>query len=206
VRRYRERWGDEHYPEIVIYSLDFERFTAFENTDRTKYVAEIEHGLTALERSGADLALMAANSPHSVYDDVADALAIPLLSIVEATCAEAKSRDLSSVLLLGIEHTMQSDFYQRVFENADIAVQTPSMDHQETVDRIIFEELAHDEFTDAARTRVQEIIAAYDVDGVILGCTELPMLLGRDDVPIPVLDTLGLHVDAALDAAVADHP
>lgn len=99
---------------------------------------------------------------------------------------------------------MQADFYPKVFQEHGLEVIVPSAPHQAEIDAIIFGELVINNFTAAAKRRMLEMIAAYDVDGVILGCTELPLLITPADCPVPVLDTLTLHAEAALDYALGD--
>jgi aspartate racemase len=205
IRGYYERCRDDYYPEIVIFSLSFQRFTDLENRgDEAAYLAEILGGIRALEAAGVAFVLMAANSPHAVFDQVEASARVPVLSIVEVTARQASALGLRRLLLLGIKFTMQSSFYQETCAKLGIEVLTPTGPEQDEIDRIIFDELAHGLLRDESRVRVLEILAGYDVEGVILGCTELPLLLKQADAPVILLDTLDLHVRAALDVALAD--
>ena len=200
---YYQRRQDYHYPEIVIYSLNFQRFTDFEdNQDTEGYIAEILKGIHGLERAGADFVLMAANSPHAVYPQLAEATTVPLLSIVEVTAQKAKVLNLKRVLLLGIAFTMESSFYQETFQGHNMTVITPNPDHRREVNAIIFDQLVVNLFHESSRKRLLAIIDHYDVDGVILGCTELPLILKQADTSVVLLDTLYLHAVAALDYAL----
>jgi aspartate racemase len=204
IRGYYERRHDDHYPETVIFSLDFQRFTDFENAgDRPGYIAEIMSGIRALESAGVDFVIMAANSPHAVFDDVEAQARVPMLSIVRVTAEEARARGLRKLLLLGIKFTMQSSFYQDTCHESGIEVITPSEPEQDEINRIIFDELTRGIFKDASRARLLAIIGQYSVDGVILGCTELPLILKQQDTSMVLLDTLELHTQAALDYALA---
>jgi aspartate racemase len=203
IRGYYARKGNDHYPEIVIYSLDFRHFTNFEDSgDRTGYIAYIMTGIRALERAGADFILMSANSPHSVFEDVEAQANVPMLSIVKATAQRAKEMNVQKLLLLGIKYTMQSTFYQNTCREMGIEVVTPVEPEQDEINRIIFEELARGIFRDETKQRLLQIIAQYPVDGVILGCTELPLILRSHDATIPLLDTVELHTEAVLDYAL----
>jgi aspartate racemase len=202
IAGYYARKGDAYYPEIVIFSLNFQRFTDYEDGDRDKYIYEILKGIRSLERAGADFIAMAANSPHSVYKEVAAEANVPILSIVEVTAREAVRRKLKRLLLLGIQHTMRSTFYQETFAKHKIDVITPSEVDQIEVNRIIFEELSLTQFKPETKQRLIDIISRYDVEGVILGCTELPLILQANDVSIQMLDTMDLHVRAILDEAL----
>jgi len=205
IRGYFARQGNDHYPEIVIYSLDFRHFTNFEdNGDRDGYIAYIMTGIRALERAGAEFILMSANSPHSVFEELETQAVVPMLSIVNATAEDAKRLGLKKLLLLGIKYTMQSTFYQKACRGMGIEIVTPVESEQDEINGIIFEELARGIFRDETKQRLLQIIAGYPVDGVILGCTELPLILKSNDATIPLLDTLELHTQAVLDYALAE--
>lgn len=200
--------GDYAFPEVVIYSLDFQRFTDYENRgDVAAYVDYIGEGLDALGRAGADFALMAANSPHSHFDAIAQAAPMPLLSITDVTAAAAVADEAQRLLLLGIGYTMRGDFYARAMAQVGIDVVTPSEADQALVDGLIFDELAQGRFTDHNRTLLGDVIerthASTPVDGVILGCTELPLLMQQAHSRLRLYDTLELHCAAALEWALA---
>lgn len=204
ILKYFGRQGDYYYPEIVIFSLNFQRFTDLEESgDRANYVDEIMTGIRALEDAGADLLIMAANSPHAVFDEVQARTRVPMISIVEVTAREAKELGLSRLLLLGIKFTMGSDFYQRTCGALGIEVLVPSDEEQDEINAIIFDQLARGLFEPSTREKLLEIIRRYPVDGVILGCTELPLILQQEHASIPLLDTLDLHTEAALEFALS---
>ena len=205
VKRYYARYGDAYYPEIIIYSLNFQRFTDFEDRgDKAGYIAEIMTGITALEKAGADFILMAANSPHAVFNEVESLATVPLLSIVEVTVDQAQRQGLWRLLLMGIKFTMQASFYPAACEARNIQVSPPAEPEQREINRIIFEELTLGIFKPESKARLLEIIHGYQVDGVILGCTELPLILKPEDTPLKLLNTLALHVEAALDYAMGE--
>jgi aspartate racemase len=206
---YYERYHDAYYPEIIIYSLDFQRFTDLEDRgEMVGYVDYIVAGLDHLGAAGAEVALMAANSPHAVYDAVAARTTLPLLSIVEVTAKAAAKAGARRLLLLGIKFTMQAVFYAKVCARYGIEVVTPVEVDQDALNRLIFEDLTLGHFGDGQRTELLAMIerAAQheNFDGVILGCTELPMLLQQEHTPIYLYDTLALHVQAMLDLAFAE--
>jgi len=201
--KYYKRRGDYHYPEVVVYSLDFQRFTDYENGDREAYIDYIMQGVRGLEAAGAEFVVMAANSPHAVYADVAKAASVPVLSIAEATMTRAEGMGLERLLLLGIKFTMQGTFYQEAGARHGIQVVTPSEPEQDEVNRMVFSELVIGVHREESRRRLLGIIDAHPVDGVILGCTELPLILEQGNAELPLLDTLDIHVEAALDHALA---
>ena len=201
--KYRARMGDYHYPEVVVFSLDFQRFTDYENTDRDAYVDYIMHGVRGLQGAGVEFIVMAANSPHVVYREVSEAAEVPMISIADATAEKAAGLGLGRVLLLGIKFTMQSTFYHEKLGEHGVAVVTPDEGEQDEIDRIIFDELVVGVHRAESKERLLEIIGGYHVDGVILGCTELPLIIGEGDTRVTVLDTVDIHVEAALDYALS---
>jgi len=201
--KYHARLGDYHYPEVVVFSLDFQRFTDYENTDRDAYIEYIMHGVRGLEGAGTEFIVMAANSPHAVYREVSAAATVPMISIADATARKVAGLGLERVLLLGIKFTMQSTFYQEKLGEHGVEVVTPDEGEQDEIDRIIFDELVIGVHREESKKRLLEIMGGYPVDGVILGCTELPLIIGKDDTGLAVLDTMGIHVEAALDYALS---
>jgi aspartate racemase len=200
LQKYHQRKQDYHYPEIVIYSLDLQKFTDFEvQGDQEGYIDYIMQGIRALEHAGVDFIIMAANSPHAVFQDVEKAANVPLVSIAEVTAKHARDAGMKKLLLMGIKFTMQSAFYRDICESYGMTIMIPSEEEQDEINRIIFEELVLGIFKEESRSYLLRIISSNDVDGVILGCTELPLLLQQDAVSIRLFDTLKLHVEAALD-------
>jgi aspartate racemase len=206
---YYARCHDAYYPEIVIYSLDFQRFTDMEDQGKTdEYVDYIVDGLTRLEAAGAEIALMAANSPHAVYEKVAGRNRLPLVSIVDVTAKAAAAAGARRLLLLGIKFTMQAGFYQRECARYGIEVVTPDEGDQDVLNRLIFAELALGHFGDGQRRVLLDVIdrsaQRMGFDGVILGCTELPILLQPQHTRYILYDTLALHVQAMIDLALVE--
>jgi aspartate racemase len=117
---------------------------------------------------------------------------------VKATAEKAQQENLSKLLLLGIKFTMQSSFYQDFFAKLNMRIITPSEPEQDTINQIIFDELVIGNFTEESKQKLLSIISNYEVDGVILGCTELPLILRQKDANIKLLDTVEVHVEAAL--------
>ena len=204
IKGYFERRRDYYYPEVVIFSLNFQRFTDLEDRgDRDGYVAEIMSGVRALERAGAEFVVMAANSPHAVFEEVEGLSNVPLLSIVNVTAEHAGRMGLRKLLLLGIKFTMQSSFYQDGCREYGIEITVPAGEDQDRINRIIFEELARGIVRDGSMEELLGVIKRRPADGVILGCTELPLILRQEDSPVPLLDTLELHAAAALDFSLS---
>ena len=203
LQNYYNSYNDYNYPEILIYSLNFQKVIDYElGNDKPKYVDYLMRGINSLQKGGADFIIMAANSPHAVYDDLIQKANLPILSIVEATAEKALEMGLNKLLLIGIKFTMQSSFYQRIFENSNMQVITPEDIEQDLIDQIIFDELVIGKFKNESKQKLLEIIQNYEVDGVILGCTELPLIFHKNDTSIKLLDTIKIHVEAALKFAM----
>jgi len=199
LQKYYERYQDFHYPEILIYSLNFQKVIDYElGDDEGIYIDYLMTGINSLQKGGVDFIIMAANSPHAVYEDLIQLSKIPILSIVKATAEKAQQENLKKLLLLGIKFTMQSSFYQEFFAKSDMEVITPSDTEQDIINDIIFDELVIGKLTKESKNMLLKIVNAYEVDAVILGCTELPLILQQNDTDVILLDTVELHVEAAL--------
>lgn len=163
MQRYFEKKQDYYYPEIVIHSLDFQKFTDLENSGNTQeYINYIVSGVDALKKAGVDFVAMAANSPHAVFSQVQAKAQVPMISIVKVTAQEAKKRAIQKALLLGIKFTMQSRFYHDVFKKHGIEIMTPKGKEQDKINRIIFEELVIGKINPESKRTFLNIIEAYN--------------------------------------------
>ncbi|MFX0008994.1 MAG: aspartate/glutamate racemase family protein [Candidatus Hermodarchaeota archaeon] len=199
LQKYYELFHDFNYPEMVIFSLNFQKIIDYENNYLyTEYIKYLISGIEFLKNAGAEFIIMAANSPHSVFSELQNLIDIPILSIVNVTAKVAKSLNLNKLLLLGIKYTMQSSYYQNTFRTFGMNVNTPIIEEQEVIDDIIFKELVLGNINENNKNTLLHIIKNYDVDGVILGCTELPLILKQNDIDTIILDTLDIHTSEAL--------
>jgi aspartate racemase len=199
LQKYYEKYNDYNYPEVVIFSLNFQKVIDYEfGDDKVKYIEYLMSGIRALENAGVGFILMAANSPHVVFEEIEDISTVPLISIVKSTARVAQEKDMRKLLLIGIKFTMQSTFYQNYFEKLGMEVITPSNDEKDEIDKIIFNELVIGYFKQESKEKLLQITNSYKVDGVILGCTELPLILNQRDTNIILLDTVEIHAEAAL--------
>ncbi len=199
LQKYFKLFNDYNYPEIVIFSLNFQKLIDYElGDDKEKYIEYLMSGIRSLEKSGVSFIVMAANSPHAVYKELENYSEVPLLSIVETTATKARQENIKKLLLLGIKFTMQSTFYQDYCKKLSIEVITPSDEEQNEINTIIFDELVIGLFKQESKRRIIQIINGYKVDGVILGCTELPLILNQNDTEVKLLDTVELHTEATL--------
>ncbi|MFX0057608.1 MAG: aspartate/glutamate racemase family protein [Candidatus Hodarchaeota archaeon] len=200
LEKYYEKKHNYCYPEIIIFSLNFQKVINYElGDDKSKYVDYLMDGVRSLENAGVCLIIMAANSPHAVFDKLKARTNTKILSIVEATAEKAKKEKVRRLLLIGIKFTMQSTFYQDYFKKLGMEIITPKEEDQNEIDKIIFEELVIGHFRSKSKDKILEIIGKYEVDGVILGCTELPLLIKQKDLKIILLDTVDIHVSKTLD-------
>ncbi len=203
-RRILEEWKRDDpstSPSIIIDSLDVDRGLRLVEHDRPALVEYLATSLRRLGAAGADVVAMAANTPHVVFDELVARSPIPMVSIVEACAEEAQRRDLRRLGLLGTRFTMEGSFYPTVFARRGIAVISPNSEERAWIHDRYVGQLLKGEFRDETRDGVKSVIRRLrkeeDIDGVVLGGTELTLLLSEPVVAdIPALDTTALHVDA----------
>src|SRR5204862_8062338 len=186
IALYRERTGDRRYPEFVIVSVDLRKGLDFMDADDLSGMADfLLEAIGKLARAGADFGIISANTPHIVFDEVAPKSPIPLISIVEATCAAAKARNLKRLALFGTRYTMQATFYPKVFSREGIELIVPERDDQDYLHEKYFSELVPGKFLPETRAGLLAIVDRMKVksgiDGVILAGTELPLILRDPD-------------------------
>lgn len=204
IADYRRRIPDGRYPPILINSIDMKRMLdligASDLPGVTEYLAgEVEK----LARAGADFALLASNTPHIVFEEVRRQAAIPMLSIVEAACGSSRASGLKRVGLFGTRFTMQARFYPDVFSRQGIDMVIPSPEEQEYIHGKYMSELVAGVFLPETKNRMLSIAARMQeqekIDGLVLGGTELPLLLpDAGGMGIPFLDTTKIHAEAAV--------
>ena len=205
IALYRERRRDGSYPEFIINSVDLKKGLDFMDANDLAGMADyLLEGIGKLARAGANFGLIAANTPHIVFDDVAPKSPIPLTSIVEATCAAAKTQNLKRLALFGTRYIMQATFYPKVFSREGIELLVPEPNDQDYIHDKYMNELVPGKFLPATRAGLLAIVdrmgAKSDIDGVILAGTELPLILrDPDHNGIPFLVTTKIHVEAAVD-------
>jgi aspartate racemase len=206
TREYIRRFGDTGYPEILIYSVSFAEYAALQHAGRwEELAAKMAEAFRALAQAGAEFGLIAANTLHIVFDKVQALSPIPLLSIVEATARAVRKAGLSRVGLLGTRFTMEREFFRRGLSSFGIEVLVPPPEERELVHRVIYGELVRGEVRDGSRGELLQAIAGLSrrgAQGVILGCTELPLLIRPEDVELPLFDTARIHALAALEEAL----
>ena len=204
IALYRERTADRSYPEFIIASVNLRKGLNFMDAGDLAGMADyLVEAIGKLARAGADFGIISANTPHIVFDDVASKSPIPLISIVEATCAAAKASNLRRLALFGTRYTMQANFFPKVFSREGIELFVPDAHDQDYLHEKYFSELVPGKFLPETRAGLLAIVdrmkGKSDIDGVILAGTELPLILrDPDHNGIPFLDTTKIHVEAAV--------
>jgi aspartate racemase len=201
------RLGGLHSAKTVMSSVEFAELTELQKAERWDDVAAmLADAARGVEAAGADLLLMCTTSFHMVADQVAAAVDIPLLHLGDVVATAAKEAGLKKIGLIGTAFTMSRDFFTDRVASHGLEVVVPDARHHETVNRIVYDELVHGKVVDASRSTVVGLIdELWDAgaQGVILGCTELELLVKQADANIPVFPCTTLHVEAALDAALS---
>lgn len=210
TRRYTEQFGDYGYPEILIYSVCFQQFVDWQQAGRWDEAArEMARALEALRAAGADFGLIATNTMHIVFDAVQQAVRMPLVSIIEATAAGVLAAGVRTAGLLGTVFTMREPFFREGLARAGVAVRVPAPDDQDRMNHVIYQELCRGEIRDESRRYFREVIARLQADGaegIILGCTEIPLLVRPEDSAVPLFNTTLLHAEQALRRALEPDP
>ncbi|PYK18457.1 MAG: aspartate racemase [Verrucomicrobia bacterium] len=204
IALYRERTGDGSYPQFIINSISLKKGLDFMEANNLAGMADyLLEEIGKLARAGATFGLISANTPHIVFDQVASKSPVPLISIVEATCAAVKAQKLKRLALFGTRYTMQGTFYSKVFSREGIELLMPGPEDQTYIHDKYLNELVSGKFLPETRAELLAIVdrmkAKHHVDGVILAGTELPLIL-RDGEHngIPLLDTTEIHCEAAV--------
>jgi len=202
--------GGLHSAKVLMYSIEFGEFSQQERlAERGDWSALNETIIDAawrLKRGGADFIIIASNTINSRADYIQETVGIPVLHIADATGAAVNESGLKTVALLGTRYTMEQDFYRERLERHGINVVIPNESEREAINSVIFDELCAAKYYNSSRERFVQIInrlaAEEGAEGVILGCTEIPLLIKQDDVDIPVFDTMTIHCEAAVKYAL----
>ncbi len=205
--RVREILGGYHSVRCVMDSVDFAEIERLQHEDRWDLLSELmAHSAQNLVRAEAELIVICTNTMHACTSYITRNADVPLLHIASATGGQIKTDGLDSILLLGTRFTMEGGFYKDTLrEEFGIQTLVPEATDRERIHRIIYQELVHGVFRDESRENIREIIrkgAEKGAQGVVLGCTEIPLLLRQGDVDIAVYDTTRIHAEAAVDFAL----
>ncbi|MCA0378064.1 MAG: aspartate/glutamate racemase family protein [Actinobacteria bacterium] len=202
----RDRLGGLSSAKIVLASLDFQEISELQKADRWSDAAEIlARTARGLEQAGADIVLICTNTMHLLIDEVQAEVQVPVLHIGDVAGEAVTSQGLAKVGLLGTAFTMEKAFYRDRIASHGVDVIVPGDEDRQIVHRAIFEELAVGVCSEATRAEFQRIIASLvteGAEGIILGCTEIELLVSQSDSPVPVFPTAKLHIEAAVNFAL----
>lgn len=203
-----QKLGGLHSAKIKLASVDFEEIEKCQVANEWEKSGEIlGKEALQLEQAGADFLVICTNTMHKVAPQIADYLSLPILHIADATIAELQEKDIKKVALLGTKYTMTQDFYKQKIIESEIEVWIPTEEDIETVNQIIFDELCHGKILSESKAKfiaVIEQVVKAGAEGVILGCTEIGLLIQQMDVTIPVFDTTEIHSQKAVEQALAE--
>lgn len=204
----KQQLGGLHSAQLVLYSVDFDRIEQLQRQGAWQEAGQLlGEAAAALRRAGAEVIVLCTNTMHKVSDDIERIGGLPLLHIADATAQAVQQQGIRRVALLGTRFTMEQDFYTgRLTQQAGLEVIVPDEADRDTVHRIIYDELClgilRDESRDAYR-RIMQRLESRGAGGIILGCTEIALLVGAQDAQVPVFDTTALHAAAAARFALA---
>jgi aspartate racemase len=201
IGAFHEKKSALGYPEIIIYSANLSSLMKIlEAKDWEGLTDWLLEKVIALHKAGAEFAVIGSNTPHIVFDKVCSISPIPMLSIVEETLKNAQRRGFKKLGLLGTRFTMESDFFRKPFEDNKMAVFVPKKDDQELIHHRLFSEIELGIIKDSTRKEllsiVMKMIDKHSIDALILGCTELPLILNKDEFGIPFLNTTAIHAES----------
>ncbi len=198
----RERLGGLHSAECLLFSVDFADIEQMQAQDRWEEAGLLlADAARSLEAAGAGLLLLCTNTMHKVADVIEAAVSIPLLHLADATAEAAREAGLRQVGLLGTAYTMEHDFYRDRLAAGGLSVLIPEAADRALVHRVIFDELCHGVVRSQSRRQFRQVIqrlAEAGAEGIVLGCTEIELLVGAQDSAVPLLPTTRLHVEAAI--------
>lgn len=201
-----ERLGGLSSAQLILYSVNYAEIEKMNlKKDNLSLMATLKHLSQKLQAAGADAILICANTLHRFADEVQQTLRIPIINIAEATAQEVKKSQLKTVGLLGTKTTMELDFYPEKLNELQIKTLTPELADRDFIQQVINEELLKGQFQPESKQRFLEIIHQLidkGAEGIILGCTEIPLLIKPTDVHIPVFNTIEIHVRAAVTHAL----
>jgi len=203
----KARLGGLHSAKILLYSFDFHEVALLQHAgrwqDATEFMCEAAR---CIERGGADCLVICTNTMHKMAEEVQQAVSIPLLHIADATAAEIKKTGVGKVALLGTQYTMEEDFYKgRLAEHHGLEVMIPAEMDRNIINEVIYNELCLGKVQEESKNQFSRIIkdlAAQGAEGVILGCTEISLLIRQKDTVLPLFDTTAIHAKAAVEFAL----
>lgn len=209
IKALHSKTPDSDYPQIIVYSANLTEFWRIIETGQFNNLTTwLTDKIKSLYDAGAEFAAIASNTPHIVFEEVKSRSPIPMLSIVEETCKKAKSMSLKKCGLFGTKLTMQSSFYQDYFNKNGISIAVPEKSDQELLNEKIFSELQTGMIKEETRTQflqiVKKMIDTQSIDSLLLACTELPLILSKDEYGIPFLSTTAIQIESIVEYCLSE--
>lgn len=203
ITAFNTKYSELAYPEIIVYSVNMNELMAFiaaESWD--KLSVWLLEKISSLQRAGAEFAAIASNTPHIVFDEVKSKSPIPLLSIIEETCKKTHEMGLRNIGLMGTKLTMEAEFYKKPFISKGISIIVPTEREQQIIHHKLFSEIELGIIKDSTREELllitKRMVEENRIDSLILGCTELPLILTESRYGIPFLNTSAIHCESII--------
>ena len=207
-REINRRLGGNHSADLLMHSVNFATIAALQSAGNWSQAGKVlAESAAKLEQMGAQAIVLATNTMHKVAPAIEAAVSVPLIHVVDATADAIKARGLHKVALLGTRFTMSDGFYSERMQQLGVHTLIPNDQQQSEIHRVIFEELCRNRFTAEAKQYYLDVIADLQqqgAQGVILGCTEIGLLLKQQDCPLPVFDSAEIHALAAVEFTLRD--
>jgi len=205
--RVKEKLGGLHSAQCLMYSVEFDQIQHLQHIgDWDRLTQIMVDAAQRLEKGGAEFVVICTNTMHRMANEVQASISIPILHIADATAQKVAAKGITNVGLLGTKFTMEQDFYKgRLTEKHGIAVTIPNEEERNSVHGIIYNELCLGQINQPSKERYLQIIdslVSHGAQGVILGCTEIPLLVHQSDVAVPVFDTTRIHAEMAVEYAL----
>jgi aspartate racemase len=205
----KEKLGGFHSAKSIMYSVDFEEVEKLQHQGKWEEATRLMIDAAArIEKAGADFIVICTNTMHKMAGEVQKSIKIPLLHIADVTAEKIKAQGLKKIGLLGTKFTMEEDFYKgRLQEKYGLEVIIPDEEERQVIHQILYDELCLGEIKRLSKDKFQKIIGhlvAKGAEGIILGCTEIPLLVEQEDYDIPLFDTTRIHAKAAVEYALGE--
>ena len=203
----KKELGGLHSAKSILYSVDFENIKVLQHEGKWDELTNIMiDAAKSLEKAGANMVVICTNTMHKMANEVQDNINLPLIHIADATAQSIKKQNLKKIGLLGTKFTMEQEFYKgRLSEKHDLDVVIPNDKDRELVHKIIYNELCLGNIKDASKKeyiRIIDNLVQNGAEGIILGCTEIPLLIKQEDVSVPIFDTTTIHAESAVLEAI----
>lgn len=204
----KQKLGGLHSAKCILFSVDFEEIERLQREDRWEEAGDIlAQAASSLEKAGADLIILCTNTMHKVIRAIEKGTSVQVIHIADATAQKIRAAKLGSIGLLGTKYTMEMDFYTSRLKKSGLTVLVPEETARNEINRIIFEELCLGEIRQSSKEYYQTAISKLveeGAEGIVLGCTEIGLLIKPEDSPVPIFDTAEIHAQAAVEVALAE--